>query len=393
MKRYLYAMAFLVSVGALLGLAACGPLAPARPQAEEYVIGYAAAMTGGLAPFDTPFKEGLEVAVQKLNDRGGINGRIPIRLEIKDIKSEAALAAQVAQELVNSQVDLLITGCDVDLSISSGTVAQAAGIPAIASCATTPTVPKAVGDYMFLISMGDNAQAAVLAEFAKDQGYQTAYLLGSPDSGYTQKLPEYFRTAFSQVGGEIIGEDTFTINSTDFAAQITKIQSLPEKPDIIFTPAYVPDSAVFLKQLRAAGVDIPVLSTDGNDSPLLIEVGGDAVEGMVFTTHGFPAPGSTLEEFNKTYQEVKGSPPESVFAALGGDFVAAVDAAVTKAGTTEPAAVRDALASLENVQGATGSITFQGQAGVPLKEVALVTVKDGKFELVKTAIPKEVPAP
>jgi branched-chain amino acid transport system substrate-binding protein len=254
-------------------------------------------------------------------------------------------------------------------------------------------VPQAVGDYMFLISMGDNAQAAVLADYAQEQGYQTAYLLGSPDTGYTQKLPEYFEAAFTNVGGEIAGEDTFSVNSTDFAAQITKIQNLSEKPDVIFTPAYVPDSAVFLKQLRAAGVDIPVLSTDGNDSPLLIEVGGDSVEGMVFTTHGFPAEGSSLAAFNQTYEEVKGSPPESVFAALGGDFVAAVDAAVTQAGTTDPAAVRDALASLEDVQGATGPLTFMGQAGVPLKEIALVTVGDGKFELEMTAIPDEVPAP
>jgi branched-chain amino acid transport system substrate-binding protein len=401
MTRFLRSMTLLVLVGVLTGAVACTPVVTPIQQAEpepqaaatEYIVGYAAAMTGGLAPFDTPFKEGLEVAVQELNSKGGIDGHIPISLAVKDIKSEAALAAQVAQELVDSGVDMLITGCDVDLSISSGNVAQAAGIPAISSCATTPTVPQAVGDYMFLISMGDNAQAAVLAEFAKEQGYQTAYLLGSPDTGYTQKLPEYFRAAFTKVGGEIAGEDTFTVNSTDFAAQITKIQNLSSKPDVIFTPAYVPDSAVFLKQLRAAGVDIPVLSTDGNDSPLLIEVGGDAVEGMVFTTHGFPAEGSPLEKFNKTYEEVKGGPPESVFAALGADFVAAVDAAVTKAGTTDPAAVRDALDSLEDVQGATGSITFKDQARVPLKEIALVTVKDGAFELVKTAIPSEVPAP
>src|SRR4029450_5358929 len=85
--------------------------------AEEYVIGYAAALTGGLAPFDTPFKDGLEVAVQELNDKGGINEHIPIRLEIKDMKSDAALASQVAQELVDSGVDMLITACDVDLSI------------------------------------------------------------------------------------------------------------------------------------------------------------------------------------------------------------------------------------------------------------------------------------
>lgn len=359
----------------------------------EFVIGYAAALTGSLAPFDAPFKDGLEVAIELLNQKGGINGRIPIRLEVKDVKSDAALASQVAQELIEGGVDLLITGCDVDLSIASGSVAQAAGIPAISSCATTPTVPKAVGDYMFLVGMGDNAQAAVDADYAIKQEWRTAYVLGSPDTGYTAKLPEYFKEAYVARGGEIVGEDTFSVGATDYSAQVAKIGSLREAPDVIFTPAYVPDSAVFMKQLRAAGIDIPVLSTDGNDSPLLIKVGGKAVEGMVFTTHGFPTPGSPLQHFYEEYERIKGEPPESVFAALGGDLVAVVDAALTKAGSTDPEAVRDAIASLEDVQGVTGSLTYRGQGGVPLKNVYLVKVGGGEFRFVESEIPTSVPSP
>ncbi len=360
---------------------------------QEYVIGYAAALTGGLAPFDAPFKDGLEVAVQELNAKGGIDGHIPIKLDIKDVKSDAALASQVAQELVDDGVDLLITGCDVDLSISSGSVAQSAGIPAVSSCATTPTVPSAVGDHMFLVSMGDNAQAAVDASYAMQQGYKTAYVLGSPDTGYTAKLPDYFKAAYTAAGGQIVGEDTFSVGATDYSAQVAKIGAVNPPPDVIFTPAYVPDSAVFMKQLRAAGIDIPVLSTDGNDSPLLIKVGGKAVEGMVFTTHGFPTSGTPLAEFYQQYEQIKGSPPDSVFAALGGDLVAVVDAAVTKAGSTDPRAVRDAIASLDNVPGVTGPITYQGQSGVPLKNVYLVDVQDGQFHLVTSEVPTSVPAP
>lgn len=397
MKRVWTRAGTMVSSLVLLALVAASCREARQPApgggAREYVIGYAAALTGGLAPFDAPFKDGLEVAVQLLNAEGGIDGRIPIRLEVKDVKSDAALASQVAQELTDQGVDLLITGCDVDLSIASGSVAQAAGIPAISSCATTPTVPQAVGEYMFLVSMGDNAQAAVDAEYAIEQGWDTAYVLGSPDTGYTAKLPEYFTEAYTEAGGRIVGEDTYSVGATDYSAQVAKIARLRPAPDVIFTPAYVPDSAVFMKQLRAAGVTIPVLSTDGNDSPLLIKVGGKAVEGMVFTTHGFPTPGSPLERFYREYERIKGEPPESVFAALGGDLVAVVDAAVTKAGSTDPAAVRDAIDSLEDVQGVTGSITFAGQRGVPLKNVYLVKVEEGEFQLVESKIPAKVPAP
>jgi branched-chain amino acid transport system substrate-binding protein len=360
---------------------------------QELVIGAAIALTGANAPFDSPFKEGLEVAVQRINDAGGIDGRIPIRLEIRDIKSDAALASQVAQELVGLGVDVMITGADTDYCIASGLVAKAAGIPAIASVATTPTIIAAVGDNMFLASMGDNTQSAALAEYAIGQGYQTAYTLGSPDSAYTQKVIEYFTAAYTNLGGEIVLADTFSVGATDFAAQIAKIQALNPQPDVIVTSAWVPDSAVFVKQLRASGIDTQVLSTDGNDSPLLMEVGGDAVEGMIFSTHGFLAPGSALEQFYADYEEIKGQPPESIFAALAGDLIAAVEAAVIKAGSTDPAAIRDALDSLADVQGVTGTMTYAGQRGVPLKDVALVVVQDGSFELLSALQPSEVPAP
>jgi branched-chain amino acid transport system substrate-binding protein len=382
-----------MSLFLLVALLALNASCQADSGDDELVIGAAIALTGTNAPFDSPFKEGLEVAVQRINDAGGIDGRIPIRLEIRDIKSDAALAAQVAQELVDQGVDVLVTGADTDYCIASGLVAKEAGVPAIGSVATTPTIIAAVGDNMFLASMGDNTQSAALAEYAVDQGYMSAYTLGSPDSAYTQKVIEYFTAAYTDLGGEILLADTFSVEATDFAAQIAKIQALDPQPDVIVTSAWVPDSAIFVKQLRASGINTQVLSSDGNDSPLLMEVGGDAVEGMIFSTHGFLAPGTALEDFYDAYEEIKGEPPESIFTALGGDLIAAVEAAVIKAGSTDPGDIRDALDSLENVQGVTGTITYAGQRGVPLKDVALVVVRDGQFELLSALQPSKVPPP
>jgi branched-chain amino acid transport system substrate-binding protein len=124
-----------------------------------------------------------------------------------------------------------------------------------------------------------------------------------------------------------------------------------------------------------------------------MEVGGDAVEGMIFSTHGFNAPGTALEDFYVTYEEINGEPPESIFTALGADLIAVIEAAVIEAGSTDPGAVRDALDTLQDVQGATGMITYDGQRGVPLKDVALVIVRDGQFELLSALQPSEVPPP
>jgi branched-chain amino acid transport system substrate-binding protein len=161
------------------------------------------------------------------------------------------------------------------------------------------------------------------------------------------------------------------------------------------TPAYPPDAPTFIKQLRAAGVTTPVISIDGVDSQDTISAGGPAVEGLVFTTHGFPADGTPTATFWANYEAEYGSPPDSVFAATGYDLIKVVEAGVTAAGTTDPAKVRDAIDNLENVQGATGSITYKGQNRIPLKTVYLVTIKDGQFELLDTLEPDsaDIPAP
>jgi branched-chain amino acid transport system substrate-binding protein len=156
---------------------------------------------------------------------------------------------------------------------------------------------------------------------------------------------------------------------------------------------FPPDIGTMLTQLRAAGVTTPVLGADGFDMQALIDLAGPAAEGVVFSTHGFPNAGSPVEAWANGYNQWKGKAPES--SALGGigcDIVYIVKAAVEAAGSLDPKAIGAALAGLENVKVVTGSITYKGTDGVPLKTVSIVTVKDGKFTFVEERIPAYVPA-
>ena len=74
----------------------------------------------------------------------------------------------------------------------------------------------------------------------------------------------YFSAAFEHGGGTIVGTDEYKIGAGDYSAVVTKVTSVDPPPDVIFTPMFIPDSVVFLRQLRQAGSTIPVLSTDGN---------------------------------------------------------------------------------------------------------------------------------
>jgi branched-chain amino acid transport system substrate-binding protein len=373
-----------VAVAAMVAAAACGS---GGSNLQTYKIGYDSSQTGGLAYSDVPASKGVQLAIAEINAKGGIDGKYKIELIIQDNRSEAAQSSVVAKDLLAQGVQFLICTSDADPCTAAGQVAQAKGIPTMSTAATSPTLPSNVGDFMFMSVFGDNVQTAALAQYATEQGYKTAYMLCSPDSSYTSKSCDYFKYALEKLGGQVVGQGSFTLGAADFAAEVTKIKNLSPAPDMIMTPAYPPDAPTFIKQLRAAGVVIPVLSIDGVDSVDTISAGGPAVDGLVFTTHGFPVPGSSMEKFWTDYKAKYGADPDSVFAATGYDLVKVIEAAVIKAGSTDPKKVRDAIDGLDKVLGATGSITYKGQNRVPLKDVYLVTVKVGKFEFVKKITP------
>ena len=361
--------------------------------AESLRIGVATAQTGALAPFDAPVMEGVHIAVDEINAAGGIGGTTKIELIEKDVRSDAAQTSIAVQELVDEGVSFLILPCDADPALAAIGIVSSAEIPAVSTCASSPTLPLVGGDYMFANFPGDNVQATVSAEWAWGQGMKSGYILYSPDTQYTT-MPLYFAEVFEKLGGTMLGQDTYSIGQQDFSAIVTRIASLPEQPDVIMTSAYEPDFPSFLKALRAAGVTSQVIGSDGIDSPTTLSL-GDAAEGLVFTTAGHAAPGSALEAFNKTYEEVMGHPSETVFNAVGYDLIKVVEAAQLAAGSTDPKALRDAMANLENVQGVTSTITYKGTDGMPVRQVSLIRVKAGGRELVGQPSPTAdlIPAP
>ncbi len=387
-------MKTLMASTAVLLAALSTPALTTAAMAEDLVIGLATAQTGGLAPYDQPNLAGFQMKIDEINAAGGIAGKYPVKLIVKDTRSDSAQTAMVAQELVDADARLIITPCDADPSIAAGMITQAAGIPAISFCATTPTLPLAVGDYMFSNYPADNVQATMLASQAIEAGYKTTYILTSPDTAYTLKLPQYFAQVFTAKGGTLIGEGTFSMGQQDFGAEVTKIAAMDPRPDVIMTSAYEPDFPAFVRQLRGAGVTTPILGSDGIDSPTTFGL-GELVEGVIFSTAGYATPGSPLEVFNAKYQEKTGKAPDTIYIANGYDLGILIEAAVTAADSLDPVAIRDALANLENVPGVTGPITFKGTSGMPLRSVSLVRITAGERELVKQGQPDpaDIPAP
>lgn len=391
-----------VAAGTLL-LAACGSSGSsdsaasgdAAPAGEACVVkvGVATGQTGGLAYVDVPSLEGFDIWVDEVNAAGGIDGKFTIETIVKDTRSDAAQSATVAAELLGEGISFLITPGDADPSIAAGQLAQEAQVPAMSWFGSSPVLPGAVGEFMFSNAFGDNAQARVLANYATQQGYTTAYTLGSPDSAYTSNLPRYFAEAFTSNGGTIVGEGTYTMGQPNFNVIADEIKALNPAPDVIMTPAYEPDFPTFLKAIRGAGINTPVLGTDGIDSPTTLAL-GETAEGVVYTTAGVLANEGVMGEFFTKYNAKYGKDPEAIFAVTGYELGQVLEAAVTNAQSCDPVAIKDAITNLEGVQGITGTIGFKGGDRMAIREIALIKVTGGARELVEVVIvdPATVPA-
>lgn len=362
---------------------AAGLAVPAA--AETLRIGTATAQTGALAYADAPTVLGMKMAAEDINGAGGIGGKTKIELVEKDVRSDPAQTSIAAQELADAGVSVIVLPGDSDPALAAIGVVGDAEIPAISTVASSPTLPAIGGDYMFSNFPGDNVQAAVSAEWAYDQGYRTAWIVYSPDTQYTT-MPLYFADVFEKLGGEMLGRSTNTLGQQDFSAIATTIAAQDPQPDVVMTSAYEPDFPSLLKALRAAGVTSQIIGSDGIDSPTTFSL-GEVGEGVVFTTAGYPTPGSELEKFNEAFEARYDKAPDTIYSAVGYDLIKVIEAAVLEAGSTNPKAIRDALANLENVQGATSTITYKGTNGMPVRQVSLVRVKDGEREFVAQPMP------
>lgn len=368
------------------GVTALALTASAAGAEDKITIGMALGLTGYLAPFDGPADEGMRIAIDELNAAGGIGGRLMIDTIQKDIRSDPAQTSIAVQELIDAGVSVLIVPCDADPAFAAAALATEAHVPAFSTCASSPTLPLMGGEYMFANFPGDNVQATVSASWAHEQGFETAYVLYSPDTQYTT-LPLYFADVFEQLGGRILGQGTYSLGQQDFSAEVTKIAALDPPPDVVMTSAYEPDFPAFLRQLRAAGVTSQVVGSDGIDSPTTFSL-GDIGEGVVFSTAGHPIAGSPLAAFNAKYEKTYGKPSETVFNAIGYDLIKVIEAAVVAADfSTDPPAIHQAILGLEGVQGATSKITYKGTDGMPVRQVSLVRVKNGARELVRQPSP------
>jgi len=382
MKTWLSSLWSLAAAGLLTVVPSCKD-SGGGGAATEIVIGEVAALTGGTATFGQSSHAGTQMAVDEINEGGGLLGK-KVRLVTEDDQSKQGEAGTVVKKLLSREKAVAILGeVASGRSLEMAPICQKAGIPMISPASTNPKVTEA-GDHIFRVCFIDPFQGTVMAKFALSRGWKKVAIVTDVKQDYSVGLSDFFKKYFTAHGGTIVSEQSYSSGDKDFKAQLTALKGA--SPDAIFASGYYNEAGLMAVQAHELGIHAPMMGGDGWDSPSLTQVAGKAMEGNFFSNH-FAAEDKSpvIQEFVKKYTARHKSAPDAM-AALGYDSMMILAAAMRKAGTTEGKAVRDAIAQTKDYQGITGKITLDEKRNAT-KPAVILTIKDGKFVYVETIEP------
>lgn len=379
-RRFLFPFALTLGLSLLF---ASGCKKQNSADADEIVIGEFASLTGATASFGQSAHKGVRMAVDETNAVGGVLGK-KVRLVTEDDQSKPGEAATVVRRMISRDKPVAIIGeVASSRSLEAAPIAQQNQIPMVSPASTNPKVTES-GDYIFRVCFIDPFQGAVLSKFMLQKGWTKAAILMDVKQDYAVGLTEFFKEHFLKNGGTIVSEQSYSSGDKDFKAQLTSIRAA--EPAAILVAGYYNEAGLIAGQALELDMKVPLLGGDGWDSPSLIEVAGDAMNGHYFSNHFSSEDKSSavqnfLTRFREKYKEV----PDAM-AALGFDATMLVFDAIRRAGTTDGPALRDALAASRDFPGVTGTITLDALRNAT-KPAVMLQIQDGKFRYVETVVP------
>lgn len=408
MRRKLRQTVLVLALVVPLVLAACGgddeeaaPPGETGDVAEEaecdepFTVGGAMGLTGFITPWDLSTWNMAKLKIEEINAAGGLLG-CEIETVESDTKSDINLGAVAAKEVLEQGADFVMVTCDYDFGGPAAREANAQGIIAFSPCAASPKFgAQGIGPYAFTMATGTPGQGAILAEWAYEQDYRSAYVLLDETVEYDRTLCGYFKERWSQLDGtSIAGEDVFKNGDPAISAQITRLKGLPEQPDFIFFCSYPPGGASALKQIRDAGIDLPVVTGESMDGDFWLEAVPNlsnfynATYGSLFGDDPDPKVNELFDQYEQTY----GERPILSHALTGYSVIEALETAAEKAGSLEPDALKEALESFQDEPLITGATTFTPELHMNVsREMRIMEIQNGSPAFVETFTPEQVP--
>lgn len=361
-----------------MGLVGCGNGQGSSDDAGEIVIGAIGPLSGAASTYGQSVKNGAQVFLDKVNENGGIDGK-QVVLKFEDDEADPTKSINAYDKLVNQDgVKLLLGPVTSGAANAVGPNATADGVPMITPSGTETNLTTTGGEYVFRTCYIDATQGEVISKYASENlGAKTMVILYNKDSDYSIGIAEAAKAQFESNGGTVVEYISYNDGDKDFSAQLTNIKS--SNPDVLVLPDYYSVVPVIADQARKIGITSQLMGGDGWDSPELVKIGGDAVEGAVFVNHYSPDDSDPeVQEFVNSYKEKYGETPDA-FAALSYSTLQLFEEAITKAGSTDGEAVKDALKNID-VDTISGNIRFDENRN-PQKSVSIIKIENGEVKL------------
>jgi branched-chain amino acid transport system substrate-binding protein len=348
----------------------------AWPAHAQIKIGFQAPLTGAAATDGVSAKIAAEMARDKINAAGGMLGQ-NIELVTYDDQAKTEEAVFTANKLIGQDgVKFAVSGSYSASGRAAAPIFQRAGVPFISAYGVHPDITRS-GDYVFRgVHLGP-PQGRAGAKFVSDDLKLKRVSIITMDNDYGQATFEGFKSVLDQFGIKVLGEYTYSLKDRQFGSIVASVKR--DDPEVIYITGYFFTAAPLVSQLRSAGIRAPIVGSQAFDAEKLIQIAGPAVEG-VYIVGGLnrDRDSSELKEYLAEFQKRAGYAGENVGATVYSAVRLMADA-TTRAGTLDPAKVRDALAATHNFPHLAGElVSFNSlrEINMPLN---VNVVKDGSF--------------
>lgn len=361
-----------------MSVAACGGADGSAKGGDDstFIIGSMGPTSGANASYGTSVKNGAQIAVDEINEAGGINGT-KFELKFEDDQADAGVAANAYSKLYSDNMDALLGATTSNSCQAVNKLAQKDNILMVTPSGSTKDITEP--DNVFRICFTDPLQGEKIADLVTDSlGYKNIAVLYDVSSDYGVGVHDAFVKQVEAKGGKIVSDQSFTSGDKDFNTQLTSIKSA--KPDVIFVPGYYQEASFILTQAKQLGINTPFVGSDGWDG-VTTQLGTNAniANGAIFLSPFFSADSAeNVKNFVTKYQEAYKAVPDQ-FAADAYDGVYAIAKAYEKAGSKDTDALIKAMKEIE-VDGVTGKFSFD-ETGEPNKDAKYIQIQKGEYTI------------
>lgn len=373
-----------------VAIAAVSLLAMNVHAADPIRIGSFLSVTGPASFLGDPELKTLQMYVEKINEEGGVLGR-QLELVHYDDAGNASKARNFASRLIRSdRVDIIVGGSTTGATMAAVPMVQQARIPFI-SLAGAVVITTPVKEWVFKTPQSDYMAAVRILNDMKSRGLSKVGLISST-GGFGSSGREQTLKAVKEIGGiEIVGDETYSGSDTDMTAQLTNLRGI-EGVDTILNFGFGQGPAIVTRNYDQLGIELPFYQSHGVASDGFLEMAGDSAEGLRLPASPLLVPGSlpesdpqkpVVEAYKSEYEE-RWDAKVSTFGAYAYDGLMLAVAAIEKAGTTDKAAVRDALESIQGHVGVTGTFNMSADDhnGLKADSFRILEVQDGSWKLI-----------